>query len=236
MKRWLFLLVAVVVTPLLVGGCDEGTPVVPPEGILTISANPQSIGLFGESVITVTAQRATGQPVSPGTEIFLTTNLGAIPDDVVETDERGIAKTLFEGRGESGTATVQAVSGGATAEMEIAIEEEGEEIESLSLTANPGALPHTGGTATLRAPARDGQGDPISGVSVVFATEAGSLASGGSIVRTEADGTAADTLTLGEPEAEGLAGSSFEVSAEAVHAGTTVTATATIHVEAADGG
>lgn len=230
MKRALCPLVAAL--PLLfLLGCDEGTPVAPSGAILTVSANPESIALFGESVITLTAQRSNGQPVNPGTEIFLTTDLGSIPA-AVETDERGIARAVLEGRGTGGTATVQAVSGGATAEVEVAI---GDPIESLSLTVAPRTLPSTGGTVNLRVLARDAQGDPIAGVSVVFSSETGTLASGGAIERTAADGTATDTLTVTEEEIDALGASSFEVGAEAISAGATVTATRTIQIESDDG-
>lgn len=229
MKRLLCLAVG---CALAVLACDEGTPVAPADAILAIFANPAEISLSGESELTIIAQRNNGQPVNPGTQVFLTTTLGSLPA-VVETDPRGIAQATLEAGGIGGDALVRATSGAATAETTVTISDR--ELEALSLTASPTSLGIGGGTVTLRALAQDEDGNPLAGVAVTFSTELGRLASGGSVVRTNASGIATDRLTVSASEAEAAAGTTFQAGANAIRDGASLSATADIRIESASG-
>ncbi len=100
---------------LLFAGCDSGSsPVAPSATSLIVTANPEKITVTGASTIEVLATEG-GLPVRAGTEIRLTTTLGSIFDEVVATDDDGVARTVLEADGRPGTATVTVRSGAATA-------------------------------------------------------------------------------------------------------------------------
>lgn len=88
------------------------SPVAPSETILVVTANPKSIGLSGSSTITVTARHPSGVPARRGTEILLTSTLGAI-DTMVRTDDDGVARATLRAEGRAGTAIITASSGSA---------------------------------------------------------------------------------------------------------------------------
>lgn len=200
--------------------------------MLTLSANPARVDVGEQSTLTITAQRENGQPVNPGTEIFLTTDLGLVPG-VVETDQRGRAEAILEAGNRAGTATVVAVSGSATVEATVEIVDEA--LAALHLTAEPTSLPSTGGTVTLRALARNDDGQAMPGVPVTFSTEVGALDSAGGIVVTGSDGVARDRLRVSAATAEARAGTTFQVRASAIEDGTSVNADVTLRIEEPDG-
>ena len=69
---------------------------------------------------------------------------------------------------------------------------------TITLQATPSAIADVGGETTLSAIVRDGLGDGLAGASVNFLTDLGTLASGGSILATDAQGQVRDTLALTE--------------------------------------
>ena len=195
----------------VLGGCDEGTPVSPVGTILHISANPTRIGTAGTSAVTIQALRSNGNPVNPGTEIRLSTTIGRI-DDVVHTDNDGIAHATLRGDGRAGTATVSAYSGAVEAvTTDVAV---GFPAASIRLTVTPTSIPETGGVVDLLALIRDDQGQPLSGASVNFLTDVGTLQSGGGFLTSDANGQATDVLTVTALEIQTIGGDSFEVTAE----------------------
>jgi hypothetical protein len=195
---------------LLAVSCDEGTPTAPTGTILRISANPTQIATTGSSTITLQALRSNGNPVNPGTEIRLSTTVGTI-DEVVHTDDDGVAHATLTGDGRSGTATVSAHSGAVDAvTTEVTV---GALAAAIQLTVSPTSLPETGGSVELVALVRDDQGQPLAGASVNFSSDAGTLDSGGEFVLTDAGGAARDTLSVSELDLQAVGGDSFEVSA-----------------------
>ena len=203
-RRTLFpsLLVCLALGLLVFGlACDSASPVAPTGTLLTISASPNEIGVNGSSTIRVTALRANGTPVNPGTIVRLDTTLGTIPDQV-EIDDQGTATATLRGDGRIGTATVTARSGSAEAAMvEIAV---GKAASTVSLQATPSSIPETGGRVTLLAVVRDDKGQPLQGATVNFTTTIGQLASGGSLTTTNADGQATDELIVDENDIDAL--------------------------------
>jgi hypothetical protein len=200
-----------VVASLVWGACDEGTPVSPTGSILRISAQPTRIGATGSSTVTIQALRGNGNPVNEGTEIRLSTSLGTI-DEVVHTDRDGIAKATLRGDGRVGTAVVTAHSGAVepvTTEVGV-----GSQAASVRLQVTPTSVPESGGILELLALVRDDQGQPLPEASVNFTADAGTLASGGSFLLSDAAGEARDTLTVTAEQLLAVGGDSFEVSAE----------------------
>jgi hypothetical protein len=222
-------LLALALVGLVALGCGEGTPIAPSSAILTISANPSEVALDGISVLSISAVRTTGVPVNPGTEIVLTTTLGSVPR-IVTTDDRGLALAHLTAGRQSGTATITAASGGASAVT--ATVEIGDSPTSLNLTANPTRFSFSGGRVRLTLAVLDADGEPLSGVSVLFSSSAGRLDSGGSLKRTNADGKAADTLRLSSTEAAALAGMSVQVTARVTSGGNEVGSQITLPVDA----
>lgn len=229
MPRNTLALLALAILGLCALGCGEGTPIAPSSAVLTLSANPSEIPLDGISVLSISAVRSTGVPVNPGTEIVLTTTLGSVPT-IVTTDDRGLAIAHLTGGRQSGSATVTAASGGASAVTTTV--EIGDNPTSLNLTANPTRFSFTGGRVRLSLAVLDADGQPLPGVSVLFSASAGQLESGGSLKRTNAAGQAADTLRLSSTEAASLAGTSIQVIARVTSGGSEDTSQVSIPVDA----
>ena len=71
---------------------------------------------------------------------------------------------------------------------------------TITLQATPAAVADVGGSTVLSAIVRDGLGDGLPGAGVNFLTDLGTLSSGGSIITTDNQGQARDTLTLTEDD------------------------------------
>lgn len=179
--------------------CKE-VPLTATEGAeLSMTANPTSIGARGGvSTITVfgfKSQENGGGPLTDGTQVFLTTDLGVIEERVEMVN--GIARASLRADGRSGTATVNARSGaGIAAEpvtVEIGLSGEG---LTVTVTANPATLGPLDVTSEITATVNDANGNPIADAPVIFSTTAGALASAGAVLRTNPSGQAFDRLTL----------------------------------------
>jgi hypothetical protein len=200
--------------------CDEGTPTAPSGAVLRISANPTRIAATGTSTVTLQALRSNGNPVNEGTEIRLSSTIGRI-DEVVHTDRDGVAKATLTGDGRVGTATISAHSGAIEpVTTDVAV---GSLAASIRLQVSPSSVPEAGGTIDLLALVRDDQGQPLADASVNFTTDAGTLASGGSFLPSDARGEARDTLTVTAEQILAIGADSFEVAAEVGGAGGVVT-------------
>lgn len=208
--------------------CDEGTPVSPPGTILHISASPTRIAKTGTSNITLQALRSTGNPVNPGTEIRLSTNIGQI-EPVVYTDDDGVARATLRGDGRVGVATIAAYSGGNDpVETEVEV---GARAGAISINADPTSLGLNGGVVDLIALVRDDEGQPLPGASVNFRTEAGSLQSGGAFLTTDAAGEVRDRLTVSAVDAQSEPDRIITVTAESGGAGGVVSDTVEITIQ-----
>ncbi len=181
--------------------CGGQVPLTAPEGaILTIEANPKSIpAIGGSSRITVVGFKAVedgGGTVADGTQIFFTTDLGAIEERVSTKD--GIAQATLQSNGRSGTATVTAVSGGGitalTTTVQIGAGAGGDIV--ITVIANPTTLGPEDLSAEIVATVTDDRGNALADVPVIFSTSSGTLASQGSVLRTNGSGQAFDRLTL----------------------------------------
>lgn len=204
-------LLLVLCLPLVVagGGCDSANPVAPAGTTLSVTATPSRIAADGVSVIRVTALRANGTPVNPGTEVRLDTTLGTI-DALVQVDDGGVAQAMLRGDGRIGTATVSARAGSteaATVEVEI-----GEFARDIRLQATPSQV-GPDESVDLLALVRDDEGRPLSGANVNFQSQVGTLASGGRIKITDASGAVTDRLTVSQDDIDAFNQPSFNVTA-----------------------
>ncbi len=160
----------------------------------TSPANDGSINL----IATVTEEA--GTPVQNGTLVTFTTTLGRLDPTSAETTN-GQATVKFFGDGLSGTATVSAFSGGATAgsgdtagnAATLTIQLGAAAADNIIVHAEPSSVPPSGGTTTIIAQVRDAAGNGLPNVLVVFSTTAGTLQF--SSVTTDSTGTATTTLT-----------------------------------------
>ena len=179
--------------------CDEVPLTATTGSVLFISANPTAIpAINGVSTITVTGFKRPedgGGPLSDGTQIFLTSNVGVIEQRVEMTN--GVAYGFLRSDGRAGLATVDARSGsGITATLATPVLIGNAQGINILVTANPATVGPPDFTSNIVATVFDNSNNPLSDVPLVFSTNAGALASQGSILRTNQLGQASDRLTL----------------------------------------
>jgi PKD domain/Invasin, domain 3 len=183
--------------PLLVGAavaCDKASPVAPEGTTLTLSANPAQIpSTNGSSTIRAVVRRANGAPVFPGTEVRFDTTLGTI-QNIVQTNDSGVAEAVLTGAGRQGMATVSA-SVGAVMPVTVMVEI-GSVARNITVQASPTNLTGSGGRVNLLALVRDSQGLPLPNIGVNFETNVGRLDSGGRLINTNSNGEARDRLNV----------------------------------------
>jgi len=192
-SRAVHLLAALV---LLVGvGCDKVPLTAPTESTIQLFATGSSVPLTGGVDLIATVTEAPGTPVQNGTVVTFTTTLGRIePPEARTTNGRVTVRLLADGR--SGTATVTALSGGATAgELEIPVGAAA--ADNLALRAEPSFVGASGGSVQLVATVRDEAGNGVAGAPVTFSATAGRLSSGSAT--TNANGDATVSLATDRP-------------------------------------
>jgi hypothetical protein len=224
-------LLTLALSALIASACDKATPTAPAGSTLSITATPVEISANGTSTVIVTATRGNGGgPVTPGTEIRLSTTVGTI-DEVVTTDASGVARATLRGDGRTGTAKVTASSGAATAvNVEVKV---GATAERINLSTSPSSVPvEENAVITVTATVRDNQGQALPNAGVVFGAEVGQFDNNG-IVRTNSNGQATNRLRVTAAELSLLNDSSLEVRAETAAGGGSANATAQVIVQRA---
>jgi hypothetical protein len=86
-------------------------------------------------------------------------------------------------------------------------------ISNISLQVSPGSVAASGGTLKLLALVKDDVGLGVQGAGVNFVSQAGTLASGGGVLRTDSGGQAEDSLTLTVQDIDALGSRTFRVQA-----------------------
>jgi hypothetical protein len=115
-----------------------------------------------------------GTPVQNGTTVTFSTTLGALSPFEART-LNGVATVQFLGNGQSGKATIKAISGGAASEgLDISVGAAA--AGRVNLTASPTSVPSTGGTSTITAVVADASATRWQR-SVTFSTTAGTFSS-----------------------------------------------------------
>jgi len=175
---------------------------------MVLIANPEFIAAFGGvSVISALVYEPAGTPVPDGTVVQFFTNLGRI-DEQGKTND-GVARVNLVSDSRSGTAKVQAFSGGSAASGDSTASGASASIEVIIGSALPARIVVTAfpsrivspRASTIRAFVVDTNGNPVFNVPVVFSVEqAGSAAptefmnSRGTPIFTDNNGLAEDTL------------------------------------------
>jgi Bacterial Ig-like domain (group 1)/PKD domain len=139
---------------------------------------------------TTTTSAGAGTPVQNGTLVSFTTTIGSIDPSEARTNN-GQVRVRFHSGSVSGTATITAFSGGASGKLEN-LKVGAAAVDHLVVTASPQTLPPGGGNSTITARVEDASGTGVSGVSVSFTTDNGSL--NPPTATTDASGVATTTL------------------------------------------
>jgi len=203
---------AALLTLLAVSSCGKANPVAPTGSTLTLHVNPTTIPTpRGSATATATLNRPNGTP-EPGAQVQFSTTLGVLNPTAVKTDGNGQGSSTLSGTGLIGTAKVTAFSGDVmSTEVDVMI---GQPEALVSLQATPSTIGQNGGHIQLLALVRDAQGNPVPASPVSFTAEAGTLASRGGFVLTDATGAAHDVLTVTANDLINQTGSSFSVGVQ----------------------
>lgn len=208
-----------------------------------ISANPSTVAVGAESVITLIGRGADNSPVPSGSRIRLTADLGTLrcgrfpcpgessnPCNAACTNAQGEAEAIFTAGDRSGDAQITAILG--TGEPAMATIDINAAIDSLDLVANPSAIDRldAGVEITLTATVLDPLGTPLSSLLVRFSSEVGDF-DGGSSANSNPQGIATVTLVVDSTDVDDIPpGGTFEVTATATSEGETRTGTDEITV------
>jgi hypothetical protein len=177
---------------ILATACDKVPLLAPQSSTITLSTNSSVVQANGTADIRATVLEQSGTPVQNGTTVTFTTNLGSLSATEARTTN-GVAVVQFIGNGQSGTAQIRAISGGATTEDALELRVGAGAAERVNVNANPSSVPSSGGTTRVTAMVSDASGNPLGGIPVTFATTAGTFSA--TVVNTDATGTATTTLT-----------------------------------------
>ena len=105
-------------------------------------------------------------------------------------------------------------------------------ISTISLQVSPGSIAASGGRVKLLALVKDDIGLGVQGAGVNFVSEAGTLASGGGVLRTDAGGQVEDSLTLTVQDIDALGTRTFRVQAFSTDStGVEISASFTVSVQ-----
>jgi hypothetical protein len=205
-------LLALLVLPLaLVAACDKVPLLAPTGSVITLLLATTTVSLNSEVTIvatviengqatagtgtgtgtTTTSRSGSGTPVQNGTLITFTTTIGRIEPSEARTHNGQVTVKLITG-GTSGTATITAYSGGASAQI-TNLKIGTAAVKTVSVTTTPQSLGISGGTTQVVASVVDEGGSALGGVPVTFSTDKGSISP--STVTTDSSGTATATLT-----------------------------------------
>jgi hypothetical protein len=165
---------------------ENGTTAPPPTNGGTGNGN----GTTTPGTTTTGNQPGAGTPVQNGTLVSFTTTIGKIEPSEGRT-QNGQVRVRFFANGQSGTATITAFSGGASAKIENLLVGTAA-AERVLISASPQTLGPAGGASQIAARVEDVGGAGIIGVPVTFSTNAGQLSA--SSVVTDDTGTARTTL------------------------------------------
>jgi hypothetical protein len=171
--------------------CDQMALLAPQESTITLSTASSIVQANGTTEIRATVLEPSKTPVQNGTMVTFTTNLGSFsPADARTTN--GVAVARFVANGQSGTAAIKAISGGAASEA-LTLTVGAAAANAVSVNANPTRVSASGGPSVITATVTDASGNAIQGVSVTFSSTAGSLST--TSANTDLNGSAVTTLT-----------------------------------------
>ena len=206
-------ILALLVLPLAIAVACDKMPLLAPTGtVITLLPTTTTVSLNSEIVIiatviengsaiggtgtgsggaTNTSRSGAGTPVQNGTLITFTTTIGRIEPAEARTHNGQVSVKLITA-GTSGTATITADSGGASAQLSN-LKIGTAAVKTVSVTTAPQSLGVLGGSVQVVASVVDEGGSSLGGVPVTFSTDKGSISP--STVTTDNSGTATATLT-----------------------------------------
>jgi hypothetical protein len=217
-------LVFVAAAAVVAAGCDQVPLLAPTASTIIVSAGATSLAPGASTTITASVVESGGTPVHDGTLVRFTTTLGRVDPAAVET-QGGVATTTFIAGTASGTAEIQATSGGATGGTGtpptnvVSIQVGGAAATGVAISASPSRVASSGGTVTIIASAVDAGGNRLVGVPVTFTSSQGTLSA--SSATTDSNGEARVSLTTNRETT---------VTARVGSGGTGQTATTTVSV------
>ncbi len=176
----------------LTAACDKVPLLAPTGSSIFLSVNTNRLAVNGTTEITATVIESAGTPPQNGTLVTFSASLGTIEPRDART-EGGRVSVRFTAGSQSGTARINAVSGGAQAEEVLEIQVGGAAVAAVSLRSEPASVPNTGGTVTIVATVRDDVGNLLAGIPVSFSSASGQLSTGQAT--TDSNGEARTTLT-----------------------------------------
>jgi hypothetical protein len=190
------LLLGFALAPLTIVFACEKVPLLAPTGsTITLTTTATALSANGTAPVVAQVLEASGFPPHSGTHVTFVTTLGQLQPSEGETDVNGQVSSTFAAGGSNGTATITALSGGATTgpagALKIFVGTAA--VGRVSVNANPLTVPASGGSSTITALVLDINGNPLVGSPVTFTTTAGTLAAGASL--TNGNGVASSVLT-----------------------------------------
>ena len=223
--------------------CDSANPVAPGGTVLSISANPTQIPLSGGvSTITVTGFKPDGNPLNPGTQILVDTDIGDLfdarvggnPASIIEVGGNGQAVTYLRSDGRQGMAMVTADlttgsgggggegGGSAGAQVSVQVGVPMESQETVLISANPTTISVTA-QSRISLLGRNSDNTPVSaGRRIRLTSDLGFLvADGGNgrspvidSVLTDSNGEAFATFIAGDRGGQGTVSAILGTSEE----------------------
>jgi len=190
--------------------CDKAPLLAPTNSTISVTAPTRILPLGGSTEITAFVTESAGTAVQNGTTVRFTTSLGSVNPVEVET-HNGTATTTFFAGDVSGVAEVRAVSGNAGAGTSggtggtagaggtagtttttglnvVQITIGAAAVDNVSIRTNPATVSQNGGTVDVIATVLGTGGRPLSGVTVTFSADHGTLSSSSALTDTNGEG------------------------------------------------
>jgi PKD repeat protein len=167
--------------------CEKMPLLAPTESTIVLAVSTTRVAVSGTVEVYASVIESAGTPVHNGTVVNFTSSFGTVEPAEARTNA-GRATVVFRAGQQSGTAVINAFSGGARAEaVEILVG--GAAASAIAVSAEPRGA----GVAEIVATVLDNGGNPLPGVPVTFTTTAGQL--NPVVVVTAGNGQARTTLT-----------------------------------------
>lgn len=192
---WLWALA--VLTVALVVACDR-VPLTSPTGsTISLSIDKSVLPINGQATVTAVVTETSGTAVHNGTTVTFQSSLGRT-DPIEAQTVNGKAVVTFLAGTISGTASIQAFSGGARTSgngssggIEVRIGTAG--ADRIGIRTEPNNIPVSGGTVVVIASLFDAGGNPIINTPLTFTSDFGTLSSNSAT--TDTNGEARVSLT-----------------------------------------
>lgn len=187
-------------TVALVVACDK-VPLTSPTGsAISLSVDRSILPVNGQATVIATVIESAGTAVHNGTVVSFLATMGRFDPAEAKT-VNGRATTIYLAPSVSGTAVINAFSGGtstgsgntSSGGVSVLVGSAAVGTAGVSINAAPSTVPQNGGTVTVTARVLDSSNNPLPSVAVLFATDQGTLAS--TTATTDANGSASTQLT-----------------------------------------